>query len=88
MLSRDMFKCYIIQCFDRHTGITFVIGPSIVFIFPQKQQMATNQDDFLLQYFPKNNDNADILIIIICKNCVKDVFIYSFEITKLVADFI
>lgn len=51
--------------------------------------MATNQEDFLLQYFPKNNDNAEILIIITCKNCVKDILcINSFEITKFVSDFI
>lgn len=49
-------------------------------LFSSFLKINTNQDDSLLKYFLKNNDNADILIIMMCQNCLKDVvFVYSLE---------
>lgn len=47
-------------------------------LFSSFLKINTNQDDSLLKYFLKNNDNADILIIVICR-FKRRCFIFLFE---------
>lgn len=52
--------------------------------------MATNQDNIPLQYFLKNNDNSDILIIIMYQNYgnyLKTSFFYYWLKTIKIVDF-
>lgn len=57
-------------------------------LFSSFLKISTNQDDSLLQYFLKNNDNADLLMIIMCQNCLKEFLFARLKTTIIVADLI